>query len=230
MNIPAPTDRSKTHRFPAEIISHGVWLYDRFCLRYRDVKELLRARGVSVSYEAIRQWGRKFGQAYANQWRRRRARPDDTGHLDEVFRTLRGERHDLWRAVDQDGHVLDILVQRRRDKKAAKQFFRKLLTGLAYVPWVIITDTLRSYGAAKREMLPSVEHRQPTRQREQPMQRFKSPGHAQRCLSAYGPIAQSFRPRRHRCSASEYRQEMRKRFDTWRELTRLCRKFSLETM
>jgi putative transposase len=130
--------------------------------------------------------------------------------MDEVFLTINGKRHYLWRAVDQDDHVLDILVQSRRHKKAAKKFFRKLLKGLRYVPRVVITDQLKSYGAAKREMLPGVEHRQsrylnnrcenshrPTRQRERRMQGFKSPGHAQRFLSAYGPIAQHFRPRRH---------------------------------
>jgi putative transposase len=153
-------------------------------------------------------------------------------NLDEVFLTITGERHYLWRAADRDGHVLDILVQRRRDQKAAKKFFRQLLKGLTYVPRVIITDKLNSYGAAKREVLPSVEHRrhrylnnrdenshQPRRQRERRMQGFKSSGHAQRFLAAYGPIAQHFRPRRHRLSAPDYRQEMRKRSDSWREVT-----------
>jgi putative transposase len=159
MSTPS-TNHYKNHHLPAEIISHGVWLYYRFCLSYRDVEELLFVRGVIVSYEAIRRWCRKFGQQYANQLRRRRPRPGDKWHLDEVFLTIRGERHYLWRAVDQDGHVLDILVQYRRDKHAAKKFFRKLLKGLAYIPRVIITDKLKSYGAAKREALPSVEHRQ----------------------------------------------------------------------
>jgi putative transposase len=174
---------------------------------------------VIVSYEAIRKWCRKFDQAYANQLRWRRPRPGDTWHLDEVFLTINGARHHLWRAVDQDGRVLDILVQSRRNKKAAKKFFRKLLKGLMYVPRVMITDKLNSYGAAKQEMLPGVEHRQhrylnnraenshqPTRQRERRMGRFKSSGHAQRFLSAYGPISQHFRPRHHRLPAPEYRQ------------------------
>ena len=117
---PFPSTNSyKHHRFPAEIISHGVWLYYRFCLNYRDVEELLFARGVMVTYEAIRQWCQKFGQAYANQLRRRSPRRGDKWHLNEVFLTIRGERHYLWRAVDQDGEVLDILVQCRWDKKAA---------------------------------------------------------------------------------------------------------------
>jgi putative transposase len=115
MNTPL-IDRYKHHRFPAEIIGHGVWLYYRSCLSYRDVEELLLARGVIVTYEAIRKWCQKFGQAYANQLRHRRPRPGDKWHLDEVFLSINGERHYLWRAVDQDGHVLDILVQRRRDK------------------------------------------------------------------------------------------------------------------
>ena len=154
--------------------------------------------------------------------------------MDAVFLTLNGARHSLWRAVDQDGMVRDILVQRPRNKKAAKKFFRKLLKGLTYVPRVINTDKRKSYRAAKREMLPGVEHRQhrslnnraenshqPTRQRERRMQGFKSAGHAQRFLSAYGPIAQHFRPRRHRYSAPAYRHEMRQRFDTWRDITSL---------
>jgi putative transposase len=222
MTTPAPANPYKHHRFPGEIISHAIWLYFRFCLSHRDVEELLFVRGVIVSYEAIRKWCRKFGQPYANQLRRRRSRPGDTWHLDEVFLTINGERHYLWRAVDQDGNVLDILVQRRRDKHAAKKFFRKLLKGCQYVPRVI-TDKLKSYGAAKREILPGVEHRQhrylnnraenshqPTRQWERRMQGFKSPGQAQRFLAAYCLIAQHFQPRRHRFSAFEYRQEMRK--------------------
>ena len=151
MHTSTPTHPYNHHRFPAEIISHGVWLYIRFCLSYRDVEELLFARGIIVTYEAIRKWCRKFGQAYANQLRRRRPRPGDKWHLDEVFLTIKGRRHYLWRAVDQDDHVLDILVQRRRNKKAAKKFFKKLLNGLQYVPRVIITDKLKSYAAAKRK-------------------------------------------------------------------------------
>jgi putative transposase len=158
MSIP-PTHRYTNHRFPAEIIDHGVWLYFRICLSYRDVEELLLARGISVTYEAIRRWCHKFGQQYVNQLRRQRPRPGDKWHLDEVFLSISGERHYLWRAVDQDGNVLDVLVQRRRDKHAAKKFFRKLLKGLTYVPRVIIIDQLRSYGASKRELLPSVKHR-----------------------------------------------------------------------
>jgi putative transposase len=140
MKTPPAPNPSKRHRFPAEIINHCVWLYFRFCLSYRDVEESMAERGVLLTYEAVRYWCRKFGQAYANQLRRRRPRPGDKWHLDEVFLTIHGERHYLWRAVDQEGHILDILVQRRRDKKAAKRFFRKLLKGLTYVPRVIITD------------------------------------------------------------------------------------------
>jgi putative transposase len=229
------TPTYKNHRFPPEIISHAVWLYFRFCLSYRDVEELLFARGILVTYEAIRKWCRTFGQSYANELRHRRPPPGDKWHLDEVFLTIQRVRHYLWRAVDPDGHVLDILVQRRRNKKAAKKFFRKLLKGLRYVPRVIITDKLKSYGAAKPEVLPGVEHRQhrylnnraenshrPTRQRERRMQGFKSPGHAQRFLSAFGPLAQHFRPRRHRLSAQTYRQEMVQRFQSWEEVTGLA--------
>ncbi len=126
--------RSVNNRFPAEIISHCVWLYFRFSLSLRDVEEMLAMRGVSLSYETVREWCLKFGQTYANGLRRRSSRPGDRWHLDEVFLKINGRLHYLWRAVDQDGDVLDIMVQSRRDKKAAKKFFRKLLKGLRYVP------------------------------------------------------------------------------------------------
>jgi len=232
MREQARTLTYKRHRFPPEVISHAVWLYFRFALSYRDVEELLAERGVVLTYETVRQWCRKFGQQYANTLRRRRPRPGDKWHLDEVFVTINGRTHYLWRAVDQDGTVLDILVQPRRDHAAAKKFFRRLLKGLAYVPRVIISDKLASYGAAKRDVLPSVEHRrhkglnnraenshQPTRERERRMRRFKSPGHAQRFLAAYGPIASHFRPRRHRLTAEAYRQTRAARFATWRAVT-----------
>ncbi len=222
----------KRHRFPPAIISHAVWLYCRFALRYRDVEERLAERGVLVTDETVRQWCRKFGQQYANALRRRRPRAGDTWHLDEVFIRLNGETHYLWRAVDQDGNVLDILVQARRDTHAAVQFLRKLLKGLAYVPRVLITDKLASYSAAQRAILPSVEHRrhkglnnraenshQPTRERERRMRRFKSPGHAQRFLAAYGPIASHCRPRRHRLTAAASRQTRTERFASWRAVS-----------
>jgi len=156
---PSP-DPHHRHRFPAELISHAVWLYHAFSLSLRDVELILAERGVVVSYESIRRWCRKFGQSVANRLRRRRPRPGDKWHLDEVFIRIRGKVYYLWRAVDQDGVVLDILVQSRRNAKAAKRFFKKLLRGLQYAPRVIVTDKLRSYGAAKREVLPHVEHRQ----------------------------------------------------------------------
>jgi putative transposase len=161
------------HRFPSEIISHCVWLYFRFSLSFRDVEELMSSRGVSLSYETVREWCFKFGQTYANGLRRRSPRPGDQWHLDEVFLKINGRLHYLWRAVDQDGDVLDILVQTSRDKKAAKKFFRKLLKGLRYVPRVIVTDKLRSYSAAKAELLPSVEHCQ-QKVSKQPSREFTS--------------------------------------------------------
>src|SRR3979409_303508 len=150
--------RYHRHRFPTEIIRHCVWLYFRFALSFCDVEELLASRGVSLSYETVREWCLKFGQTYANGLRRRSPRPGDRWHLDEMFLKINGRLHYLWRAVDQDGDVLDILVQSRRNKKAAKKFFRKLLKRLRYVPSVIITDKLRSYSAAKAKTLPGVEH------------------------------------------------------------------------
>src|ERR1700720_2332663 len=204
----------KGYRFPPEIISHAVWLYFRFSLSFRDVEELLAQRGIVVTYETVRQWCLKFGQTYANELRRRRPRCGDKWYMDEVFLTIRGQRHYLWRAVDQDGNVLDILVQSRRNTKAAKRFFRKLLKGLQYVPRVIITDKLKSYGAAKRDILPGVEHRQhkglnnraenshqPTRRRERQMKQFKSAGQAQRFLSAHDQINNLFHFRRDHVTA-----------------------------
>jgi putative transposase len=216
------------HRFPAEIISHCVWLYFRFALSFRDIAEMLAMRGVILSYETVREWCLKFGQTYANDLRRRSPRPGDRWHLDEVFLKINGRLHYLWRAVDQDGDVLDILVQTSRDKKAAKKFFRKLLKGLRCVPRVIVTDKLRSYSAAKAELLPSVEHcqqkyqnnraensHQPTRLRERVMRRFKSAGHAQRFLSAFGVITSHFRVGRHMLGAFGYRAVMKSRFAIW---------------
>src|SRR5882762_9483653 len=194
------------HRFPAEIISHSVWLYFRFPLSFRDVEEMLAMRGVALTYETVREWCLKFGQTYANHLRRKSPRPGDIWHLDEVFLKINGRIHYLWRAVDQDGDVLDILVQSKRDKKAAARFFRNLLRTLRYVPRVLVTDKLRSYSAAKAELLPSVQHcqqkyqnnraensHQPTRLQEKVMRRFKSAGQAQRFLSAFRIINSHFR-------------------------------------
>ena len=149
----------RRHRFPPETISHAVWLYHRFSLSFRDVEDLLAERSITVSYEAIRSWCRKFGPEYARTLRRRQGRLGDIWHVDEVFITIRGERHYLWRAVDQDGDVLDILVTRHRDRKAAKRFFRKVLKHQERPPLQLVTDKLRSYPAAHREIFPSVTHR-----------------------------------------------------------------------
>jgi putative transposase len=222
----------KGFRHPVEIISHCVWLYHRFALSLRDVEEMMMERGIVVSHETIRQWCGKFGQTYANGLRRRRPRPGDKWHLDEVFITINGQRRYLWRAVDQHGAVLDILVTSRRNAKAATRFFRKLLKGLRYVPRVLITDKLASYPVAHRRLMRSVEHRrskylnnraenshQPTRQRERAMKRFTSLGHAQRFLSAFSGISPHFRPGRHRLGAEEYPREMADRFTIWNEVT-----------
>jgi len=197
----------------------------------RDVETILAARGVVVSYESIREWGLRFGRLFANTLKRRRPKPGDKWHLDEVFLRIRGKLHYLWRAVDQHGNVLDILVQSRRNAKAAKRFFCKLLRGLQYVPRVIVTDKLRSYTAAKREVLPEVEHRQsrylnnraevshqPTRRQERQMQRFKSARHAQRFLSTHSRIHNHFQLRRHRLTVDQHRAARDAAFCTWREV------------
>ena len=220
------------HRYPVEIINHCVWLYFRFPLSFRGVEEMMLERGVLVSYETIRRWCAKFGQTYANQLRRRRARPGDKWHLDEVFLRINGTQHYLWRAVDQHGSVLDVLIQSHRNGDAAKRLFRKPLKGMQYVPRVIVTDKLTSYSIAHRDSLASVEHRrskylnyraenshQPTRQRERAMKRFKSVARAQRFLSAFSSISPHFRPRRHRLTVPEWRTEMADRFAVWREVT-----------
>lgn len=147
-------------RYPAGVIERAVWLYHYFSLNLRDVETILAARGVVVSYESIREWGPRFGRQFANTLRRRWPRPGDKGYMDEMFIRMGGKQHFLWRAIDQDGNVLDILVQSRRNTRAACRFFRKLLRGLQYVPRVIITDELRSYAAAKRTILAQAEHRQ----------------------------------------------------------------------
>jgi putative transposase len=227
-----PAASYKGHRFPAEIISHAVWLYFRFPLSYRPVEDILTSRGILVSYETIREWGRKFGQTYANALHRQRPQPGDKWHLDEVFLKINGKQHYLWRAVDQQGTILDILVTARREKQAALRFFRTVLKRCRYVPRVIITDKLASYGAAKRKILPGVEHRQhkglnnraenshqPTRQRERQMRHFKSAGHAQRFLSAFEPIAGHFRLRRHRLPAADYRAARMQQFASWNHVT-----------
>jgi putative transposase len=157
--VPQPSPLYKRHRFPGEVISHAVWLYYRFLLSYRDVEELLAERGVPVTYESIRRWCQKFGPTFADGLRRRRPRPGDKWHVDEVQLKINGRRHWLWRAVDQEGIVLDILVQGRRNQEAAEAFLRRVVEGNGYRPRVVITDTLASYPPALRRVLPGVEHR-----------------------------------------------------------------------
>jgi putative transposase len=198
--------RYARHRFPAEVISHAVWLYFRFPLSLRMVEEMLAARGIEVSHETVRQWAQKFGQSFANRIRRRRPAPGDKWHLDEVVISIAGKKHWLWRAVDQHGVVLDILVQSRRNATAAKRLLRKLLKRQGIAPRVMITDKLGSYASAKRVVMPSVEHRQHkglnnraenshqlTRRREHIMKCFKSARQAQRFLSVHEQVANLFR-------------------------------------
>ncbi|NIE81814.1 IS6 family transposase [Asaia sp. As-1742] len=145
---------------PSEVIAHAVWLYHVFSLSLRDVEAILAARGIEVTYESIRAWNDRFGPVYAKRLKRRRAKPGDKWHLDEVLVRSKGVIHYFWRTVDQEGNTLDVLLQARRNKKAALRFFRKLLKGLQYVPRVMVTDKCPSYGAARKELLRSVEHRQ----------------------------------------------------------------------
>src|SRR5919108_6376310 len=220
------------YRFPPEIIGHAIWLYFRFPLSLRIVEEMLAARGMVVSHGTVRQWARKLGQEFANEIRRRLPRAGDKWHLDEVGIKIAGTTHWLWRAVDQHGIVLDVLVQRRRDAKAAKRLLRKLLKRQGRAPRVMITDKLASYAVAKRDLLLSLEHRQhkglnnraeyshqPTRRRERQMKRFKSPGQAQRFLSGHDQINNLFHRRRDHVTAVAYRAARPRPFKVWAEVT-----------
>src|SRR6201988_482544 len=220
------------YRYPAEIISYAVWLYFRFPLSLRMVEEMLAAPATSVTYETIRQGGLKFGQEFANRIRRRAPRRGDKWHLDEVVISIAGKKHWLWRAVDHDGFVLDILVQSRRDKKGAKRLFRKLHKKQGRAPRVLITDKLRSYAAAKREIMPGVEHRQhkglnnraenshqPTRRRERIMKRFKSPRQVQRFLATHDQLPNIFSRRPTQDTAAKFHFARRQAFATWGEVT-----------
>ncbi|MGF9763560.1 IS6 family transposase [Microvirga sp. 0TCS3.31] len=220
------------HRFPAEVISLAVWLYFRFPLSLRMVEEMLAARGVEVSHETIRRWAEKFGREFANRIRRRAPRPGDRWYPDEVVITIAGKRHWLWWAVDQDGFVLDVLVQNRRDRKAAQRLLRKLLKKSAVAPRVMVTDKLGSYGAARMNMGLGIEHRQhkrlnnraenshqPTRRRERQMKQFKSARQAQRFLSIHDPIGNLFHVRRHRLTAADNRRARTAAFGIWVAIT-----------
>jgi len=223
------------YRFPQEIISHTVWLYHRFCLSLRDVEELLAERGIIVTYESIRQWCNHFGPEYTRTLKNRSGRLGDNWYLDEVFIKIQGKLHYLWRAVDQDGDTIDILVQKRRNKQAAKRFFRKLLKGQCASPRRMITDKLKSYCAAHREIMPSVTHsteqyennraevsHEPTHQRERQMRRFKSMKQAQRFLSVHGVVNNLFRLGRHLLRACHYRMFRTKAFSEWQWVTCAC--------
>ncbi|WP_323123696.1 IS6 family transposase [Burkholderia alba] len=224
------------HRFPASVISHAVRWYFRFQLSLRDIEELLFERGVIVSYESIRRWCDKFGGSFAHRVKVARRKLGSTWHLDEMFVTLRSEPYVLWRAVDKHGVEIDILLQKLRDKAAAKRFFKCVLRSNP-VPRKIVTDQLRSYPAAKAEMptLARVKHvfvkaaarlnnraensHQPTRERERRMRGFRDPKRTQAFLSSFGPIRQHFALKRHLLRASLYRKQLATRFETWRLFT-----------
>jgi putative transposase len=204
----------KRHRFPPEIIAHAIWLYFKFPLSLRLVEEMLLERGILVSYETVRRWALKFGLAYARRLRRKRPSRRDIWHLDEVVITIAGEKHWLWRAIDQDGYVLDEIVQTRRDTKAAKRLLKRLLKKQGCPPRRMITDKLGSYAAARRQIMPAVEHRShkglnnraenshlPLRKRERVMQGFQSPGGLQRFVSVFSAVRNLFVPPGSRRSA-----------------------------
>jgi putative transposase len=220
------------HQFPSVIIQHGVWLYLRFTLSYRDVEDLLAERGLDVSYETIRRWVLKFGPVFARRLRSSRPKPTARWHLDEMVMRIAGETVYLWRAVDHEGEVLDVLVQRRRDKAAALKLMRKLLKKQGFAPAVVVTDKLRSYGAAFAELRLTACHKQglrannraenshqPARRRERKMQRFKSPGSAQRFLSVQAAVHNTFNVQRHLVSRGTLRRFRAETMQQWRVAT-----------
>ena len=231
MNIPTHMPRLKGFRYPREIIAYAVWAYHRFALSTADVEDLLASRGVVVSRETIRLWVNRFGRHFANCIRRDRPRPNDKWHMDEVVVTIRGKKHWLWRAIDAVGDVLDILVQTRRNAKAARPFFQKLVSQFGE-PRVVITDKLRSYIKPTKTLAPNADHRahkglnnaievshRPTRKREKVMGRFKSHRQAQRFLFAHDQINVIFRPRRHLLTATSYRHARNDAFSLWADYT-----------
>ena len=218
----------KRHRFPSEIMQYAVWLYYRFNLSHRDIEDLLAERGIDVSYESIRQWCNKFSPHYAKCLKRRHQGYGDTFFIDEVFVKIQGQQYYLWRAVDQDGEVVDVFLQARRDGKAAKRFFKRLLKNYAGEPRKIVTDKLRSYGVAHRELIPDTIHdttqyannraevsHQPTRVRGRGVRRFKSTQQAQRFLSVHAMVYNLFNLGRHLISAKYYRLLQQRAFASW---------------
>jgi putative transposase len=220
----------KGYRFPAEIIQQAIWLYLRFTLSFRDVEDLLAERGITVSYETVRRWVNHFGPMIAADLRRRRPKPHTTWHFDEVYLKIDGRMAYLWRAVDAEGEVLDILVQSKRNKRAALKLMRKLLKKYGFVPDKLITDDLKSYSAAVKDLGIAKRHERgrwrnnraenshlATRRRERKMQRFKSPGSAQRFLSTYAAAYNNFNVQRHLISARTHRAFRAAAMNAWRE-------------
>ncbi len=218
----------KRHRFPPDIISYAVWLYYRFNLSHRDIEDLLAERGIIVSHESIRLWCNKFGARYARRLKRKHRGYGDTFFIDEVFVKINGKQHYLWRAVDQDGEVIDVYLQSRRDGATAKRFFKRLLRSHGEEPRKIVTDKLRSYGVAHRELMPDVIHdtsqyannraeqsHEATRVRERGMRRFKSVGQAQRFVTAHAAVQNLFNLGRHLVSANHYRSLRVGAFSDW---------------
>ena len=226
------TSLYKRHRFPSEIIQHAVWLYYRFNLSCRDIEDLLSGRGIEVSYESIRLWCNKFGPHYVKRLKRRQQGFGDTFFIDEVFVKIQGRQQYLWRAVDQDGEVVDVFLQRRRDGAAARRFFKRLLRNNRGEPRKIVTDKLRSYSVAHRELIPDTIHdtsqyannraelsHQSTRVRERGMRRFKSTQQAQRFLSVHAAVHNLFNFCRNLVSAKHYRLFRQRAFAFWENAT-----------
>jgi len=209
-----PSVSYKRHRFPPAIIAHAVWLYFRFPVSLRLVEEMLLERGIVVSYETVRRWAMKFGRDYARRLKHKTPSRRDIWHLDEIVVSIGGKKHWLWRAVDQDGYIRDEIVQSRRNTKAARRLLKRLLTKQGCAPRCMITDKLGSYAAARRQILPTIEHRShkglnnraenshlPLRRRERAMQGFRSPGGLQRFVTVFSAVRNHFVPPRPRRSA-----------------------------
>ena len=221
----------RRHRFPPEIIQYAVWLYSKFTLSYRDIEDLLAERGLDISYETIRRWVNKFGADYARRILSNRPEADTTWHLDEMVVVINGRKYWLWRAVDSEGEVLEFLVQSRRNRRAALRLFRKLLRKQKVQPRTFVTDKLRSYGAALKALQLDIEHQQgiyqnnraenshlPVRRRERKMQRFKSPGSAQRFLNLHASVYNLFNIQRHLTTRTTMKLFRTEAMDQWKQV------------
>ena len=232
-------DKYKRYRYPIAIISHVVWCYFRFCLSLRDIEELMFVRGFLLSHETIRTWSKKYGSLYAAGIKKRKAIKGDKWHVDEMCVKISGQRYWLFRAVDQNGYELDVLLQPRRNKKAVIRFFKQVLKDCQYVPRVMVTDKLKSYKLPCKLLLPNTQHRthkrltnrvenahQPTRRRERQIIRFKSAASANQFVATHGQVRNLFNINRYKYSSDDRRSCLSKALDVWHNLAHSCEQYA----